>query len=100
MGTMTAVPPMAEPPHKFHAESDLLTGYLERPVELKIEAQAFVSLDGRREGHLFRRMEGFSAESVISFRSGHTRVSGHYSRQHGWVTLATAALEGLNVLDV
>jgi hypothetical protein len=84
--------------HKYHADSRLLIGYLTRPVELKIE-EAFVSLSGRG-GHLIQRMESFSAEGLISFESGYTRVSGSFSQQHGWVTLATAVLERLNVFDV
>ena len=85
--------------HKYHADSLLLVGYLTRPVESKIEAQAFVSLNGR-ENCLSRSLERFSVEGLISFESGHTRVFGSHSQQHGWVTLATAVLERLNVLDV
>ena len=83
----------------YHAESHVLSGRLQRPVELKIEGQAFVSLKGR-EGHRFQRMGRCSVDGLISFESGYTRVSGNRSQRHGWVTLATAVLEHLNVFDV
>jgi hypothetical protein len=73
------------------------------PVDLTIEKQAFVSLTGAETyRYLFRSVEGFSADRLMSFRSGYARVSGHNSRRHvnGSVTLALAVLEHLNILDV
>jgi hypothetical protein len=84
---------------KYHADAQLLSGHLSRPVELKIEGQAQVSLEDRG-GYLYRITEDFSAEELISFKSGYTRAAGYHSPQQGWVTLATAVLERLNVLDV
>ncbi|HYK90547.1 MAG TPA: hypothetical protein VE398_17370, partial [Acidobacteriota bacterium] len=44
----------------------------------------------------------FRFEGIISYQSGYTQVAGHRStrRGHGFTTLATAVVEGLNVLDV
>jgi hypothetical protein len=86
--------------HRYGANSCLLTGRLKRPVELKIEAQAAVSLHGDEASRVTRHMELYSADGLISFRSGYTCVSGNDSEQHGWVTLSTSVLEGLNVLEV
>jgi hypothetical protein len=91
--------PTEKAPYEYHAESQLLFGHLMRPIDLKIEDPASVSL-GRRERYLFKRAEGLHLDGLISLRSGYTCVSGNYSTKHGWVTLGTAVLEGLNVLDV
>jgi hypothetical protein len=67
----------------------------------EIHQQVPVLLKDRRGGHFFQRAERYSLEGLISFESGYTRVSGNRSlKNHGWVTLATSVLEGLNVLDV
>jgi len=86
--------------HKYHADARLLSGHLKRPIELEIGEHAFVSLDSARGDHRCQHMESYSVQGLISFDLGHTRVSGSRSQQHGWVTLATAVLQGLNVLDV
>jgi hypothetical protein len=93
------VEPGGEPKHRYHAEALLLQGHLRRPVERKIE-EAFVSLRGARDQHLVRHAGPYDAAGLVSFRSGYSRASGSHSEQHGWVTVATAVLEGLNVLDV
>jgi hypothetical protein len=91
-----------EPPsHEFHAEAHVLSGHLQRPIEQKIEQHAPVELKGRRSGHLTRVTEDVSIEGLISFKSGLTRVSGSKStKHHGWVTLSTSIMEGLNVFEV
>ncbi len=86
--------------HRYHAEAQLLSGHLRHPVEFVIEAQAIVALRGAREGRLFRQMQQYSADAMISFQSGYTCVSGSHSQQHGWRTLSTSVLEGLNVFEV
>lgn len=87
--------------HIYHAEADVLSGNLKRPIEQKIEQQVPVSLKDRRGGHLTRVTEDFSLEGFISFKRGLTRVSGSPSVKHpGWVTLSTSILEGLNVFEV
>ena len=107
MATMTETPETAAnrkngpPSHEFHAEAHVLSGQLQRPIEQKIEQHAPVALKGRRSGHLTRFTEDVSIEGLISFKSGLTRVSGSTSlKHHGWVTLSTSILEGLNVFEV
>ena len=75
---------------------------MQRPIEQKIEQHAPVSLKGRRSGHLTRMAEGVSIEGLVTFAKGHTRVSGSQSLKpgHGWVTLSTSVLEGLNVFEI
>jgi hypothetical protein len=110
MATMTETPETTDketrlPSHEFHAEAHVLSGELKRPVEQKIEPHVPVTLKGRRSGHLYRFTEDVSIEGLITFKSGHTRVSGTKSLKndpdnHGWVTVATSILEGLNVFEV
>jgi hypothetical protein len=107
MATMTETPETTanrknEPPsHEFHAEAHVLSGHLQRPIEQKIEQHAPVELKGRRSGHLTRFTEDVSIEGLISFKRGLTRVSGSKSlKHHGWVTLSTSIMEGLNVFEV
>ena len=92
----------SEPPtHEYHAEAHVLSGHLQRPIEQKIEPHAPVALKGRRSGHLTRSTEDVNIEGLISFKRGLTRVSGSMSmKHHGWVTLSTSILEGLNVFEV
>src|SRR6266568_2304740 len=90
------------PQHDFHAEAHALSGNLQLPVRQPIYKQAAVTLTGYDGGHFFQRTEKYSLEGVISFDAGYTHVSGSPSEKkgHGWITLATSVLEGLNVLDV
>lgn len=106
MATLTETPPMIPPTtvpsHEYHADAHVLSGHLQRPVEQKIEQHAPVSLKGRRSGHLTRETEDVSIEGLVTFERGHTRVSGSKSLKpgHGWVTLSTSILEGLNVFEI
>jgi hypothetical protein len=107
MATMTETPEMTttapvEPSHEYHADAHVLSGHLQRPIEQKIEEHAPVSLKGRRSGHLTRATEDVSIEGLVTFEKGHTRVSGSKSLKpgHGWVTLSTSILEGLNVFEI
>ena len=104
MATMTEAPETIAkqtPSHEYHAEAHVLSVELKRPIEQKIEQHAPVALKDRRGGHLTRFIEDVSIEGLISFKRGHTRVSGSKSlKHHGWVTLSTSTLEGLNVFEV
>jgi hypothetical protein len=103
MATMAKPIVMGKEPttHKYHAEANILNGHLRQPVNQEINRQAPVKLNDLRGGHFFQRSERYSLEGLISFRSGYSHVSGNRSlKNHGWVTLATSVLEGLNVLDV
>jgi hypothetical protein len=104
MATMTGTPSTTakvRPSHEFHAEAHALSGDLQRPIEQKIEPHVPVALKDERGGHLTRFTEDVSIEGLITFKTGHTRVSGSKSlKHHGWVTLSTSVLEGLNVFEV
>ena len=104
MATMTETPEAVGTiirSHDYHAEAHVLSGHLQRPIEQKIERHAPVALKDRRGGHLTRFEEEVSIEGLITFSKGHTRVSGARSlKHHGWITLSTSVVEGLNVFEI
>ena len=100
MATMSKPKPTPVEYHEYDVDAQLISGELRRPLVYKIGEQGFLSLEGESDHHFFQRAEPYSANGLISYRSGYTRVSGSYSQKHGWVTLAAAVVEGLNVLDV
>ena len=112
---------MANNSHFFHAEAHALTGRLNLPFEQEIKKQAFVKLEGEAqqllsegdatkrikdekepENYFSQHAKNFRLEGLISYSAAHTQVSGHRSKKHedAFVTLATAVVEDLNVLNV
>jgi hypothetical protein len=87
--------------HYFHADANALGGQLERPTEQVIPVQAPISLPPVG-GYASSRVDGFHVKGILSFDSAYTQVAGNLSKKEGggWTTLMTAAVEGLNVLDV
>ncbi|MGB8988579.1 MAG: choice-of-anchor P family protein [Candidatus Sulfotelmatobacter sp.] len=87
--------------HYFHADASAFGGYFERPIEHTIAPQAPMSLSPSG-GYGSTHSENFRLESVVSYKSASSHVSGRLSKKEGrgWVTLASATVEGLNVLDV
>jgi hypothetical protein len=95
--------------HVYHAQAYLLKGELEHPINQPIQEYGEVVLENTRRESLNTQSVGeTNIEGLISFQRGHTRVAGTHVKQKadiynndhaGWVTLATSALEGYNVLD-
>ncbi len=87
--------------HAYHAEASVLEGYLRLPLVQEIKTQAYAKLP-EKGGYLAQHESDYRLESVISFRKAYTQVAGNRGDKpgHGWTTLATAVVEGLNVLDV
>jgi len=96
--------------HNYHAKAHVLMGELHHPISQPIEHYGKVELKNTtRDTHIAQRVHETSIEGLISFRSGHTRVIGTlveekqdiYGVNHAaHVTLATAVVEGFNVLDI
>lgn len=93
--------PDYEPDHLFHADAQLLEAALQAPVIREVKRVSHVKLepDGT---YKFQQSGGLRLEGIISYESGYTQVGGHKSPKpgHGFVTLATSVVEGLNILDV
>lgn len=87
--------------HTYHAEADSFKGYLRLPFAQEIYPQNQVILS-ERGGYFTRHSETFRLGGVISYKFAYTQVGGNLDDKpgHGWNTLATSVLEGLNVMDV
>jgi len=96
--------------HIYHADAYLLNFELEYPIKLPFQEYGHVVLEHTRRNSLITQSVGETKiEGLISFKRGHTRVAGAHVKEKtdvfgndhaGWVTLATAALEGYNVEDI
>lgn len=87
--------------HVYHAEADIFKADLEQPFHEKVRPQASVKLHG--ESHYqFKYAPPFRLEGILSYQSGYTQVAGHCSSKpdHGYATLTTSVIEGLNILEV
>jgi hypothetical protein len=98
-----------QPYHIYHADAYVLDVELEQPIKLPKQEYGRVALESRRESLITQSVGETNIEGLIFFKRGHTRVAGAHVKQKadafgndhaGWVTLATAALEGYNVEDV
>jgi hypothetical protein len=87
--------------HHYHADAKVLEGHLLRPLEQEIKPQAPATL-APEGGYIAQEVEKYWLESVISFHSAYTQVSGNRDLKpgHGWSTLSTTVIEGLQVLEV
>jgi len=86
--------------HYYHADVTALGGHIQRPINQQIPVQAPLSLPPTG-GYAAVRVEGFHLHGILSFASAYTQVAGSVSEKDGgWTTLATAAVEGLNVHDI
>jgi hypothetical protein len=90
----------AEKAFYFHADANSLGGFIEKPFQKMVPAQASISL-AAVGGHDTRRTEAFNFEEIVSCRSAYTRVSGRQATTGGSAsTLITSVVEGLNILEV
>lgn len=85
-------------PFHFHALGHAFSATFHRPFDHVIEAQATTSLPSIG-GHASARVENFRAHHFVSFKAGHSHVSGSWMGEKRVATLATATLEGVNILN-
>lgn len=87
--------------HRHNAESFALSADLSLPKAHKIEPHAH-SILAEEGGYTFLQKESFRHEGIVSYRSAFTHVAGTRDDKpgHGWNTLATSVIEGLNVMEV
>lgn len=91
-------PPRA---HHFHAEATALHAKLQHPLNGEVKPQNHLKLH-QEGGYLSDHVKDYRVDNVVSFKAAHTHVAGHESpkRDHPWITLTTASIEQLNVLEV
>jgi hypothetical protein len=87
--------------HTYHAEATVLAGHLTLPLAQEIRPQAYVKLP-EEGGYLAQHAKDYHLEGAISFSSAYTQVAGNPDVKpgHGWSTLTTSVVEGLNAFDV
>jgi hypothetical protein len=97
---MAVVPPEKRT-HDYHAQADVLVGELRLPLKQPIKSQANAKLS-ENGGYIAQHELDYRLESVMSFRAAHTHVAGNpgVKKGHGWTTLASSVVEGLNILNV
>src|ERR1700733_4563681 len=84
----------------FHGDASSLGGFIEKPFQKHIPAQAAATLPSVG-GHVTSQTGAFNFEGVISCRGGYTRVSGRHMEEDGSATVSvTSVLEGLNILEI
>ncbi|MFZ0662896.1 MAG: hypothetical protein WAM66_09410 [Acidobacteriaceae bacterium] len=84
----------------YSADASSLGGFIEGPFSCIIPAQASASLPSVG-GYATVRTGAHDFKEIVSCRSAYTRVSGRMIEKDGpWSTLATAVVEGLNILEI
>lgn len=102
MATQPKQPLFAESAtHFYHADAEVLSAKIQQPIIEDVRSEVSVMLP-KEGGYEFKPANPFRLKGIISYESGYAQVAGHKSSKHahGFSTLATAAVEGLNVLDV
>lgn len=85
-------------PFHFHALGNVFSATFHRPFHHVIPAQAATSLPSIG-GHASSRVENFRSHHFVSFRAGHSHVSGSWMDDKAVSTRAIATVEGLNILE-
>ena len=87
--------------HKYHAEATTLEGELHIPFDQKTCSHTASKLN-EHGGYVTQHADRFHLGGVINFRSSYTHVGGNrdIKPDHGWNTITTAVIEGLNVMEV
>ncbi len=84
----------------YHAEAASATGQITLPHQELIEVPASVSVPFNG-GHARSSFEKFNYRSIISFDRAEVSTVGSYSEKDGaYGSLATACIEGVNILNV
>lgn len=99
---MSALPdelPSIEAKPFYDADAYVFSAELEEPIRRTIDDEAFVELP-KSGGYRFKPAEPRRVDGIVSHGGGYAQVAGHHCDGRGTTTLATAALEDLNVLDV
>lgn len=85
--------------YSLRGDANALGGYLEEPFQKVIPPLAPASLPAVG-GFATSRSEAFTFEEIVSCSSAYTRVSGQEHTDGSVSILVTAAIEGLNLLEV
>lgn len=95
------MPEAAARNHRYHAEATTLEGELHLPFAQRTCSHTASKLN-EQGGYVTQHADRFHLGGVINFHSSYTHVGGNRDSKpdHGWNTLTTASIEGLNVMEV
>jgi len=95
------MPDKTERYHDYHAEAAIFEGNLKLPFAQNIGSHTYSKLN-EQGGYVTQHSQNIRLGGAISFKSAHTHVAGNRSdkHDHGWTTLATAVIEGLNIMEI
>lgn len=100
---MSALPnpvPRADAGHTYDADSFVFNANLTEPIQREEIKQAFVQLPATG-GYEFAEAPPSQLAGVVSHGGGYSQVAGHpNSDGTGAITVATAVVENINVLDI
>jgi hypothetical protein len=102
MATQPKQPQSAESAdHTYYADANVLTAKIEQPIVEDFRSEASVKLPDEG-GYDYKPAAAFRLKGIVSYESGYAQVAGHPNTKAagGFTTLATAAVENLNILDV
>jgi len=87
--------------HLYHAEAVALSGHLHLPLLQEIKPQTSVKLH-EKGGYVSQHSGSYRLEGILSYKAAYAQVAGNRDpkRGHGWSTLTTSVVEGINVLEV
>jgi hypothetical protein len=87
--------------HHFTGVAEVLSAQLQLPLLQDVNPQAYVTLPDQG-GYLSEQAQNYRLEGVLSFQTAYTQVAGSLGIKsgHGWTTVVTSVVTGLNVLDV
>jgi hypothetical protein len=92
--------PMSNPDHSYDADAFVFSANLTQPTPRSIVEQGLVTLPDTG-GYRYLPADPFQLDGIASYSGGYSQVAGHpNSDGTGAVTLATAVVASVNVLDV
>lgn len=84
----------------YHADASALGGHLTQPLQRTVRTRSSVSL-AQAGGFGAARHDRFDLDGLLCFQNAQVSVSGLESHEdNGWRSVATASVEGLNILNV
>ncbi len=85
--------------HVYNADAFAFSASLQQPIQKVIDKQAYVDLLPTG-GYRYLPAEPYHIDGIVSHGGGYAQVAGHANSNGGAITLATAVVEDLNILDV
>ena len=87
--------------HEYYAKAEALSGDITLPLLQEVKPPTYVKLN-ERGGYHSQHVDDSRLFGWDRFVSLDTQVGGNPDTKtdHGWNTLATSVIEGLNVLDI